>query len=54
MHKLCKRFLRPIDVLVVSIVGLVAIFVYFNEVFIGILFGLLILDALFSLTSTRD
>lgn len=54
MYKLCKRFLRPIDVILISIVGLIAVFFYFNEVFIGILFGLLLIDALISSTSCRE
>ena len=54
MYKLFQRFLRPIDVIVISLVGLIFVLVYFNELFIGLLFALLLVDAIVSLISNRE
>lgn len=49
MDNIDQRILRPIGIIIVSVVGLLGVFFYFNKVFIGVLFGLLLFDAISAL-----
>ena len=53
MRKLSQKLIRPIDVIVVGVVGLVAVIIYPNQILLGVLFGLLLIDGLVSLVNER-
>ncbi len=46
-----RKILRPIGTIMISVVGLIGVFVFFNKTFMAILFGLLIFDAIMALVS---
>ena len=45
MDNINREILRPIGILIISGVGLLSIFFFFNKIFLGISFGLLIVDS---------
>ncbi len=53
IRKLSQKLIRPIDAIVVGIVGLVAVIIYPNQILLGVLFGLLLIDGLVSLVNER-
>ncbi len=54
MENINQKILRPIGTIIVSVVGLLGVIFYFNKIFIGILFGLLILDAITALINSKE
>ncbi len=49
MENIDQKILRPVGIIIVSVIGLLGVVFYFNKVFIGVLFGLLLLDAISAL-----
>ncbi len=54
MENINQKILRPIGTIIVSVVGLLGVVFYFNQVFIAVLFGLLILDAISALVKDKE
>ena len=46
MDNINQKILRPIGIIIVSVVGLLGVLFYFNKIFIGVLFALLLIDAI--------
>lgn len=49
-----RRILRPIGIIMISVIGLIGVFFFFNKFFMAILFGILIFDALMALINKGD
>ncbi len=53
MENINEKILRPIGTIIVCVVGLLGVVFFFNKIFIAVLFGLLILDAITALINAK-
>ncbi len=53
MENINQKILRPIGTIIIGVLGLLGVFFFFNKIFIAILFGILILDAVSALMQEK-
>lgn len=54
MNNINKDILRPIGTIIISSIGLLSIFISFNKIFIGAVFGLMIIDSFMAINIIKS
>lgn len=53
MENINRDILRPLGTIIISSIGFISIFINFNKIFVGAVFGLLIIDAIMAINISK-